>query len=181
MSTLIGFRTNASILVKRLTFSLTFYFFELVTNCLTDFLFVLLLGTIFDPSLSRIYSKQKSKYHKFPKKGLRPVSFLEPLWICFNNIFDFVFRDCFVPRYIDSNMAMVKLDSMEDFFSLPLTSWNIRQPAGSSASSKFFFKKLSLPSTFFLKCFHHNCLGVSCHDTLICYLTKFNDNFIVRA
>jgi len=26
-------------------------------------------------------------------------------------------------------MDMVKLDSMEDFFSLPLTSWNIRQPS----------------------------------------------------
>ncbi|XP_074624610.1 5-formyltetrahydrofolate cyclo-ligase-like isoform X2 [Acropora palmata] len=38
-------------------------------------------------------------------------------------------KDCFVPRYIGSNMDMVKLDSMEDFFSLPLTSWNIRQPA----------------------------------------------------
>jgi len=107
-------------------------------NCLTNFLFVLLLGTTCDPAWCRIYSKQKSKYHKYLKKGLRPVSFLEPLWICFNNIIDFVFRDCFVPRYIGSNMDMVKLDSMEDFFSLPLTSWNIRQPAGSSASSNFF-------------------------------------------
>ncbi|XP_044177560.1 5-formyltetrahydrofolate cyclo-ligase-like isoform X3 [Acropora millepora] len=38
-------------------------------------------------------------------------------------------KDCFVPCYIGSNMDMVKLDSMKDFFSLPLTSWNIRQPA----------------------------------------------------
>ncbi|KAK2564909.1 5-formyltetrahydrofolate cyclo-ligase [Acropora cervicornis] len=87
-------------------------------NCLTNFLFVLLLGTTCDPAWCRIYSKQKSKYHKYLKKRLET-----------NNIIDFVFRDCFVPRYIGSNMDMVKLDSMEDFFSLPLTSWNIRQPA----------------------------------------------------
>ena len=51
-------------------------FFELVRNCLTSFPSALLLGTIFNLSLSRIYSKQKSKY---PKKVLRPVSFLGPL------------------------------------------------------------------------------------------------------
>ena len=38
-------------------------------------------------------------------------------------------RECFVPRYIGSSMDMVKLDSMEDFLSLPETAWKIKQPA----------------------------------------------------
>lgn len=45
----------------------------------------------------------------------------------FLNIF---FRECFIPRYIGLNMDMVKLHSMEDMMSLPVTSWNIQQPAG---------------------------------------------------
>lgn len=38
---------------------------------------------------------------------------------------------CFIPRYqSDSNhMDMLQLNSMEDLNSLPITSWNIRQPA----------------------------------------------------
>lgn len=38
---------------------------------------------------------------------------------------------CFIPRYqSDSNhMDMLQLNSMEDMNSLPITSWNIRQPA----------------------------------------------------
>ncbi|KAK2561972.1 5-formyltetrahydrofolate cyclo-ligase, partial [Acropora cervicornis] len=67
---------------------------------------------------SEVQTEGILKYHKYLKKRLET-----------NNIIDFVFRDCFVPRYIGSNMDMVKLDSMEDFFSLPLTSWNIRQPS----------------------------------------------------
>ncbi|XP_068670364.1 5-formyltetrahydrofolate cyclo-ligase-like isoform X1 [Montipora foliosa] len=38
-------------------------------------------------------------------------------------------KDCFIPRYIGPNMDMVKLDSIEDMLSLPVTSWNIQQPA----------------------------------------------------
>lgn len=133
--------TFASILLKRLTFfltCLTFYFLSLLqTVWPISFLFCFLEPHVILHGAGYIPNKKVSTTNIW-KKGLRPVSFLEPLWICFNNIIDFVFRDCFVPRYIGSNMDMVKLDSMEDFFSLPLTSWNIRQPAGSSASSNFF-------------------------------------------
>lgn len=38
-------------------------------------------------------------------------------------------KDLFIPRYIGSNMDMVLLKSWQDYESLPLTSWNIRQPA----------------------------------------------------
>lgn len=38
-------------------------------------------------------------------------------------------RDCFIPRYIGPNMDMVKLNSMEDMMSLPVTAWNIKQPS----------------------------------------------------
>lgn len=38
-------------------------------------------------------------------------------------------KECFIPRYIGLNMDMVKLYSMEDMMSLPVTSWNIQQPA----------------------------------------------------
>ncbi|PFX27599.1 5-formyltetrahydrofolate cyclo-ligase [Stylophora pistillata] len=40
-----------------------------------------------------------------------------------------IIRECFIPRYIGPNMDMVKLHSMEDMISLPVTSWNIQQPA----------------------------------------------------
>jgi len=38
-------------------------------------------------------------------------------------------KECFIPCYIGPNMDMVKLHSMEDMLSLPVTSWNIQQPA----------------------------------------------------
>ncbi|XP_029430868.1 5-formyltetrahydrofolate cyclo-ligase-like isoform X2 [Rhinatrema bivittatum] len=40
-------------------------------------------------------------------------------------------KTCFIPRYKPSSdhMDMVRLDSAEEVDSLPLTSWNIRQPA----------------------------------------------------
>ncbi|KAM4593644.1 5-formyltetrahydrofolate cyclo-ligase [Odontesthes bonariensis] len=40
-------------------------------------------------------------------------------------------KSCFIPRYerSSSNMDMLKLNSLQDMESLPLTSWNIRQPA----------------------------------------------------
>ena len=39
-------------------------------------------------------------------------------------------KDCFIPRYYTSGsrMDMLRLASAEDMQSLPLTSWNIRQP-----------------------------------------------------
>jgi len=38
---------------------------------------------------------------------------------------------CFIPRYFtkSSRMDMLRLQDMEDMNTLPLTSWNIRQPA----------------------------------------------------
>ncbi|KAM6979670.1 5-formyltetrahydrofolate cyclo-ligase [Aplochiton taeniatus] len=41
-------------------------------------------------------------------------------------------KTCFIPKYLTNNsshMDMLRLDSMEDIKTLPLTSWNIRQPA----------------------------------------------------
>ena len=37
-------------------------------------------------------------------------------------------KECFMPHYIGGNMDMVKLASMNDYETLPLTSWNIKQP-----------------------------------------------------
>lgn len=44
------------------------------------------------------------------------------------NIFE-TGKEAFVPRYAGSAMSMVKLRNMEDYESLPLTKWNIKQPA----------------------------------------------------
>ena len=50
------------------------------------------------------------------------ISFISFVWC--------IFRDCFIPRYIGPNMDMVKLNSVEDMMSLPVTAWNIKQPSG---------------------------------------------------
>ena len=44
------------------------------------------------------------------------------------NIFE-AKKKCFIPQYIGPVMKMVRLSSMEDYHSLPVTSWNIKQPA----------------------------------------------------
>jgi 5-formyltetrahydrofolate cyclo-ligase len=38
-------------------------------------------------------------------------------------------KKCFIPHYIGPVMRMVELSSMADYESLPLTSWNIKQPS----------------------------------------------------
>lgn len=40
-------------------------------------------------------------------------------------------KSCFIPRYESNSnhMDMLKLNSLQDIDTLPLTSWNIRQPA----------------------------------------------------
>ena len=38
-------------------------------------------------------------------------------------------KKCFIPHYVGPVMKMVQLHSMADYESLPVTSWNIKQPA----------------------------------------------------
>lgn len=38
-------------------------------------------------------------------------------------------KEAFVPRYHGKIMEMVKLKSIEDYETLPLTKWNIKQPS----------------------------------------------------
>ncbi|XP_072237219.1 5-formyltetrahydrofolate cyclo-ligase [Leuresthes tenuis] len=54
--------------------------------------------------------------------------------VCTQDIIKDMFKwgkSCFIPRYesCSSNMDMLKLNSLQDIETLPLTSWNIRQPA----------------------------------------------------
>ncbi|KYN37744.1 5-formyltetrahydrofolate cyclo-ligase [Trachymyrmex septentrionalis] len=44
------------------------------------------------------------------------------------HIFDME-KEAFVPQYHGKTMEMVKLKSMEDYETLPLTKWNIKQPS----------------------------------------------------
>ncbi|KAJ8340359.1 hypothetical protein SKAU_G00349920 [Synaphobranchus kaupii] len=53
--------------------------------------------------------------------------------VCTKDIIEDIFKrgkECFIPRYFtnSSHMDMLRLASAEDMQSLPLTSWNIRQP-----------------------------------------------------
>lgn len=57
-------------------------------------------------------------------------------------------RACFIPRYVGPRMDMVKLDSLEDMLALPLTSWNIRQPAGTFQNPVCHSWWLFLPHSF---------------------------------
>jgi hypothetical protein len=41
-------------------------------------------------------------------------------------------RACFVPHYTKNNMEMVKIASLAEIESMPLTKWGIRQPDGES-------------------------------------------------
>ena len=43
-------------------------------------------------------------------------------------------KECFIPKYVGDTMEMVRLDSYEEIDRLPLTPWNIRQPAGDESS-----------------------------------------------
>uniref|UniRef100_A0A4W5PLG8 5-formyltetrahydrofolate cyclo-ligase n=1 Tax=Hucho hucho TaxID=62062 RepID=A0A4W5PLG8_9TELE len=49
-------------------------------------------------------------------------------------------KTCFMPKYLtqgtSNHMDMVKLTSMQDMMSLPLTSWNIRQPAAADDNTR---------------------------------------------
>lgn len=59
--------------------------------------------------------------------------------VCTKEIIKDVFKQgksCFIPRYeTNSNhMDMLKLNSLNDMETLPLTSWNIRQPAENDSS-----------------------------------------------
>ncbi|TNM90421.1 hypothetical protein fugu_002710 [Takifugu bimaculatus] len=59
--------------------------------------------------------------------------------VCTKEIIKDVFKrgkSCFIPRYeMNSNhMDMLKLNSLNEMETLPLTSWNIRQPAGNDSS-----------------------------------------------
>ncbi|CAO3703939.1 unnamed protein product [Rhizopus stolonifer] len=38
-------------------------------------------------------------------------------------------KNCFIPRCTKSNMDMLKINSIEDFESLPLNKWNIPEPS----------------------------------------------------
>lgn len=38
-------------------------------------------------------------------------------------------KKCFIPLYTSDDMKMVRLKDMDDYDSLPLTSWNIKQPS----------------------------------------------------
>ena len=38
-------------------------------------------------------------------------------------------KECFIPHYKGPHMSMVKLSSLEEYESLPVTKWNIKQPA----------------------------------------------------
>ena len=39
-------------------------------------------------------------------------------------------KTCFIPKYVGDSMEMVRLHSLAEIEELPLTPWNIRQPAG---------------------------------------------------
>lgn len=59
--------------------------------------------------------------------------------VCTKEILQDVFKQgksCFIPRYeTNSNhMDMLKLNSLHDIETLPLTSWSIRQPAENDSS-----------------------------------------------
>ena len=44
------------------------------------------------------------------------------------NIFE-TGKECFIPKYVGLKMDMVRLKDWADYEALPVTTWNIKQPA----------------------------------------------------
>ncbi|XP_044736209.1 5-formyltetrahydrofolate cyclo-ligase [Chrysoperla carnea] len=47
-------------------------------------------------------------------------------------------KKCFIPRYNGDNMEMVILHSLQDFKTLPVTKWNIKQPSITESRTNCF-------------------------------------------
>ncbi|KAM4596094.1 5-formyltetrahydrofolate cyclo-ligase [Fundulus diaphanus] len=83
---------------------------------------------------SRLLSDRLFKHPKYISSERIAVFLSMDDEVCTEEIIKDMFKrgkSCFIPRYQSSNshMDMLKLSSLQDLETLPLTSWNIRQPA----------------------------------------------------
>lgn len=88
--------------------------------------------------------------------------------VCTKEIIKDIFKcgkSCFIPRYesSSSHMDMLKLSSLQDMETLPLTSWNIRQPADDDNSREEALAA-GKQSTHII-----------CGDIKVCFLSIRND------
>lgn len=77
--------------------------------------------------LKKEVSERKRERERFPLV----------LFEIFSNLL-FVHLKVFVPSYSGSQMVMLKINDMQDFISLPMTKWNIRQPDNDGSRENAF-------------------------------------------
>lgn len=88
---------------------------------------------------ARVVSQKLFRHPKYVSSKRIAVFLSMDDEVCTQEIIKDVFRlgkSCFIPRYESgsSHMDMLKLSSLQDMETLPLTSWNIRQPAADDNS-----------------------------------------------
>lgn len=86
-----------------------------------DFLFICIFFQLF--SHPKYVSSQRIAVFLSMKDELNTQEIIKDMFKCG--------KSCFIPRYesTSSHMDMLKVNSLQDIETLPLTSWNIRQPA----------------------------------------------------
>ncbi|XP_076826156.1 5-formyltetrahydrofolate cyclo-ligase-like [Clavelina lepadiformis] len=93
-------------------------------------------------------------------------------------------KHVYIPKYVGNDMDMVKLDSLEDYDSLPVTSWNIKQPLDEdntreNACETGGLDLIIVPGLGFSNLGHRLGHGKGYYDTYIDKISKINKPYLI--
>lgn len=92
-------------------------------------------------------------------------------------------KEAFVPQYRGKTMEMVKLRSIEDYETLPLTKWNIKQPSTTECrenaleTGKFYDKQNYNKKTiyFMIRLYKIHCVIILMYKNFLSRWVRFNN------